>query len=271
MLVISSSVVLTADAAIPAGTPLIGWHNLVTFSNVSADSEDTAYPATNLANPSTNLEWRSETDVLQYLTFAVNTLLDVNYVGVARHNWGSAQIAVSIEYYNGSIWVALTSPQIPPDDAPLMFVFTGLSAASFRIKLAAGDEAPRAAVAYVGVLLVCERGVDVGTDFPVPVDARKTTVVNGMSEAGDFLGRKVVNQFLEWQMTFKHFRPDWYRTYFRPFVRAAQRDVPFFYTWAPDDYPYEVVFAWFRDDPIPLTTPQTGRVGVDLVCGGIVE
>jgi hypothetical protein len=273
MLVISPSVVIAPGTTIPPGTPLIGWHNLVTRGNVSATSEDPSYPATNLANPATNLEWRATVVDQVYLHAELNTLLLVNYVAVARHNFGSAQIPVQPGYFNEALeWNPLAPEQVPPDDAPLLFVFDEpQSLATVKMKLNPGIAAPRAAVWYVGVLLALERGVDVGTDFPVPLDARKTSVVNGRSEAGDFLGRQVTSQFLEWNAAFKHFTPAWYRTYMRPFVRAAQRDVPFFYTWAPDDYPYEVTFAWLRDDPIPLTNPATGRVGVDLVCGGIVE
>lgn len=272
MLVLAENLILSEADDIPPGTPFIGYHNLVTISNTSADSEDADFPATNLANPLTNIEWRSTSTADQELEFSLNTATEGDYVGIARHNFGTAQISVEVGWYDGVDWVQLVAPQIPPDDAPLMLVFD-TQALNFTLvlRLVVGSTAPRAAVVYIGKLLVLERGVDVGTDFPVPSDARKTNSVNGMSEAGDYLGRIVLGQMLQWTATWKHFTPAWYRSYFRPFVRAAQDDTPFFYTWSPDDYPYEVVFAWFADDPIPLTNPATGRVGIDLSCGAIVE
>ena len=63
MLVISQNLVLSdEDDDIPEGTPLILWRNVVTIANVTADSEDADYPATNLANPATNQEWRGASD-----------------------------------------------------------------------------------------------------------------------------------------------------------------------------------------------------------------
>jgi hypothetical protein len=42
-----------------ANNPLIGWRNLTTVANIAADSEDPAFPAINLANPLTHLQWRA--------------------------------------------------------------------------------------------------------------------------------------------------------------------------------------------------------------------
>ena len=45
MLVFGTNLVLSAEEdALPANTPLIGWQNLVTFSNVSSDTADADYP-----------------------------------------------------------------------------------------------------------------------------------------------------------------------------------------------------------------------------------
>ena len=61
-LVVSQNLVLSAaEAALPAGTPIILWDNRVTFSNVSVDvTSATGFPITNLANPATDptQEWR---------------------------------------------------------------------------------------------------------------------------------------------------------------------------------------------------------------------
>jgi Concanavalin A-like lectin/glucanases superfamily len=98
-LVISSSLVLSAEEdALPAGTPLIGWHDIVTTGNISATTETTGFPVTNLANPSTNLMWIGSTIAHEYLT--VNTVSygdEIDYMGIARHNFGSAGIPVTLQ------------------------------------------------------------------------------------------------------------------------------------------------------------------------------
>lgn len=280
MLVIGSNLVLSAaEDALPDGTPYILWDNKVTFDNVSADSEQDEYPATNLANPSTNQEWRAAEDSPLAATVEIDIAIDsvdlVDAVGIAGHNYGSAGIAVSIYAVTADSpgdEVLLAGPQIPPDDQPLLFHFTARSFSILRIVLDVDDEAPRAAVVYAGKLLICERGVDVGPDFSPPRFARKTNAVNGTSQRGDFLGRIVLSQFIDDAVfAFKHFTPDWYRTYFDPFVLAAQQDTPFFFAWAPDDYPYEVAYAWLTEDPQPVTSPVTGRMHVSIQMGGIVE
>lgn len=283
MLVISRNLVLSAaELALPPGTPLILWHNLVTFSNITANTAETDYPATNLANPATNSLWRAASDSPSpgnvLLTITTNHNL-IDAVGIAEHNFGSAGIAVSIERYDGldentpagEVWTELVQPQIPSDDAPLLFLFSLQSIERIRIKLVEGSDMPEAAVVYVGKALRSERGVVVTKDFTPPRFGRRTEVINGRSERGNYLGRVVLGQHIETTVDFAHFRPDWYREHFHPFVTAAQSNAPFFFAWAPSDYPYEVGYCWLTDDPMPVVSPVTGRFSTQLKMSGIVS
>jgi hypothetical protein len=280
MLVLSSNLVLSEAEALPEGTPLILWDNIVTSANISADNEADGYPVTNLANPATSQEWRagstdspSSADV--EITVTTGSADDVDAVGIARHNFGSEAIAVEVGYYDTSsppVWVSLAGPQIPPNDEPLLLWFTAQPLSHVVVRLYEGDDFARAAVLYVGKLLKMQRGVDIDKDIAVPRFSRRTEFVTGKSERGDYLGRIVTSQWIDSvEHTFSHLDPDWYRAYADPFVRAAQQDVPFFYAFAPDDYPYEVAFVWLQDDPIPLTNPVTRRKRLVLKVGGIIE
>jgi len=275
MLVFGTNLVLSAEEdALPANTPLIGWQNLVTFSNVSSDTADADYPITNIANPATNIEWRAADTTAQEIFLALNTVEDVDYVGIARHNFGSpdAAIAVEIGYYDNSsppVFTTLAGPVMPGDNRPLMFWFTPQAIDTLVIKLASGSAAARIGVVYAGKLLVMERGVGVDADFGVPTYGRKTSHISPSSAAGDYLGRVVLGQWVEWAASFSHLTPAWYRTYFDPFVAAAADDTPFFYAWSPDNYPYETTFNWLVEDPQPMTSPVTGRVAVSIQCRGI--
>lgn len=283
MLVISPSIVLSAeDDALPDGTPLILYESVVTISNVSATSQNSFYPATNLANPATNQEWRGSSDSPTPTDVDIDVVVGsaepvIDGVGIARHNFGSEGIAVSIYRVSTDsppVETLLVGPQIPPDDEPLLLVFTETEfTGTLRVHLdVPASTVPRAAVLYAGPLLRCQRGMDVNVEFTPPPFARKTVAVNGKSHAGDFLGRIVTSESVEDAMaTFRHFQADWYREYFDPFVQAAQTETPFFFSWAPDDYPYEVGFLWFSDDPIPLASPITGRMGIALKMDGIFE
>lgn len=279
MLVISQNLVLTAaEDVLPDGTPIILYDNKVTSANVTADSEDSDYPAVNLANPATNQEWRGASDSplpsTVLIDVDINSVDLVDAVGIARHNFGSAGIAVTILQVvpdSPGDEAILAGPQVPPDDEPLLFQFTATSFVTLRIQLDIDEEAPRAAVLYAGKALITERGFEIDRDFVVPPMGRKTDAINGRSERGDFLGRIITSQFIETEVSWKHFTASWYRTYFDPFVDAAQQDTPFFLAWSPDDYPYEVAYCWLTDDPTPTTSPVTGRITVGLKLGGILE
>lgn len=275
MLVISPNLVLSSPASIPSGTPIILWDNIVTFSNITADSEAVGYPITNVSNPATNQEWRAAAAGDVEITITTGSADDQSGVGIARHNFGTAGISVDVGTYDDSsppVWTSLAGPQIPANDEPMLFWFTAQPFTEIIIKLTEGSEAARAAVVYMGDVLVMERSVDADKEFMVPRFARKTEAVNARSERGDFLGRIVTSQYTDGiEHSYSHLRAAFYRSEVDPFVRAAQQDVPFFYALQPDDYPYEVAYAWFTDDPMPKTNPATGRISVVLKMGGILE
>ena len=275
VLVISPNLILTipAEAALPAGTPIILYENRATFGAVAASSTETGYPASNLTNPATNIEWRAATAAAVEWTVTLGAGDDIDAVGIARHNFETAGITVEVGYYAaGPTWVSLAGPQTLPNNEPLLFHFTAQPLTSITVKLGAGSEPARAAVLYVGKALIMERGVDINPDFAVPRFSRRTEFVAGKSERGDYLGRIATAQWIEGvQHTYKYLTAEWYRSHFDPFVRLAQQDVPFFYCFAPDEYPHEVAFVWLADDPIGMTNPATMRKGVQLKMDGILE
>lgn len=93
----------------------IGYDNAVTISNVSADSEQTKYPATNLANPATNSLWKSESASAQYVTIDVDAVQNCDYIGIAGHNFGTASCDVEIQgqTVEGGTWSTIV-----PDFGP---------------------------------------------------------------------------------------------------------------------------------------------------------
>jgi len=107
----------------------IGHDNIVSISNVAADSEAAGYPITNIANPATNIRWKSDSLSVQYIT--VTCPVDgspVDYVGIAAHNLGSARCAVDIEVRESgaSAWYSILNfPYYPSDDKPILRIAPG--------------------------------------------------------------------------------------------------------------------------------------------------
>lgn len=278
MLVVSSSIVLSeADAALPSGTPRILWDNIVTFGTIAADSEAVGYPISNVTNPATNQEWRAAAAGDVEITITISAVADQSAVGIARHNFGSAAIAVEVGYYDeADAWVNLAGPQIPANDEPLLFQFTEQSLAEIVIKLAEGDEAARAAVIYAGLMLIMPRGVDVDADFLVPRFARKTEFSSPRTERGDYTGKLVTSQWIEGVVhNYSHLEATFIREEIIPLIASVQADDgAFFYAMLADDgIAYDVAYVWFPEgtDPKPLKSPVTGRYKLSMNLTGIVE
>lgn len=268
MIVYSPSLVLGAAAAgVDLNAPVIGYRTLVTRTNIASDGDAADYPVTNLANVSTAAFWRADDSLLQYLTVTLSGA-ESDYFAVARHNFGSQQIAVSLEarVAEADAWAVIVAEVMLTDDAPLLMRYTAASYHSIRLKMAAGDAAPQAAVVYVGRLLVCERRIYVG-HTPI-VYGRRTQVVSGMSESGNYLGRIITGGSLASSVSLENLTPAWYRTNFDPFLEAA-KSVPFFWGWRPQQYSREVGFAWLTNDPAPSNSRANGMMSVEFEIAGV--
>jgi hypothetical protein len=93
MIVIARALTISPIDDEPLTHPIIGWQNIATEVNLSADSAEDDNPVTNLLNPATNLIWRAATASPageEHLTIDLsNYLEEVDYIAVARHNFGS--------------------------------------------------------------------------------------------------------------------------------------------------------------------------------------
>ena len=270
MLVVSASLVLSEpEASLDADCPLILWRNIVTASTIVATSEQASYPASNLANEATHLEWRSAAGGEQHLVVTTNTVDEIDAVGIAKHNFGSEEIAVEIGYFDDDDdWVSLVAETMTADDGPLLFRFTPQSINVLRIRLVAGNSSlARAAVVYVDKLLTVERRIYVG-HTPLP-HGRRVNVVSGVSESGNILGAIVTGEWRASSIPLQLISPDFYRAHMDAFLASAVRRVPFFVAWRPDSYPIEVGYCRLTADPMPVPTSPSNRIAFSLEVSGI--
>lgn len=268
-LFVSSALIITPSEVYPQTYPLIGWQNLVRFSNISTASSPTATPVTNLANPNTDQVWASASTAEQLVT--ISSLDDeVDYLAVARHNFGSAGIEISVETLSGepgAVWEEVIAATLVADDSPLMLQWEAATVIGVRLRLVPGATAPRAAVLYVGKSLRMMRGVQPG--FTPIRDGMDVTIRNGRSEAGEFLGAIITGEQLSTVADFRFLDADWYLSDMRGFVAAANRGAPFFWAWNPLDYPDEVGFCWLSSIARPVKSQLTGEIDISLSMGGL--
>lgn len=250
--------------------PLIGWQNLLTSVTVAATEAAANYPVSNLANPATHLEWRGVDTSNQYLYALLDGVTAVDYVAIAGHNFGSGQIPVSLEVDAGGVFTEAVASFLPPtDDRPILIRIPPFPWSQMRIRLQTGIAIPRAAVFYCGKLLVCNRKIYVG-HTPLP-QARKSSVTNGMSESGKFLGRIVTGEWRESSIPFSLVPPGWYRDHMDSFLASAHK-TPFFFAWRPYSYPLEVGYAWLTGDdpmPVPDDSDESNLLSFTLTVGGV--
>lgn len=276
MIVISNSIVLTEPYQFTLNHPIIGWQTAVDVSNIEASSEDPDYPAINLANPATHLKWRAAETTApddEWVQVLLPTVQYFDYVGIARHNLGSAQIPITIEgatevdTSGDPIFdITLTAEQLLADDGPAIFRFTRQNLIAVRLSLGTGNDFPEIAVCYVGELLTLQRKIYVG-HTPITY-GRTTRIVTGKSESGQYLGRVIISEARETGIDLKNLTPDWYRTYLDPFIAAAEV-TPFFFAWRPQEYPQEVGYAWMSNSPQPENQLPNGMMSIALQMSGI--
>ena len=247
--------------------PRIGWHNLVTFDNVSADSETVDGPATNLSNPATDQIWQSASTAQQYVNITLSGPEAVDYIGIAGHNFGTDSISYALETSaNGSDWEEVFAEQQPANDRAIIHHFVPTNNIYFRLRIEPSAVAPRAAVIYLGRILVMPQRIYVGH---TPINyGRKTKIGGSVSENGNFLGRIIRGTNLDTSVSFTDIRPAFYRSSVDPFIEAA-RESPFFWSWYPSKYPNEVGYCWAVGDIRPENQRANGMMQFSFEVEGI--
>lgn len=247
----------------------IGWESRLTALNVSADEEAVDHPVTELANPLSFLYWQGETAIEQSVQIFDDSGDPVDYIAIARHNFGSAGIEYIVEYSTdgGSIWNPATSQTAPTDDAVIIHEFAAQTATLWRLRMLAGTEPPRIAILYLGQILELSRRFYVGhTPFNYGRDHLETL---GVSESGQFLGRIIRRRLYSNAIALKNLDPAWYRSNFEPFAAAAET-LPFFFAWRPTSWPNEVGLVWSTGNFQPDNQRGNGMMQVNVRLQGFI-
>jgi hypothetical protein len=271
MIVISNSLSLSPTAENPLNTPVFGWESLVTTGNIAATSAASGFPATNVANHSTNLRWRADPGsppADQYLTITVSEIDPIDYLAVAVHNFGTGNIPVSVEGSTGGSpeWFDLNAPRMLANDEPVIFRFTPQSLSGIRLRMQPGDADPFAAVLYVGKLLVSPRGTH---QDHTPINLGKSvTAPIGVSEAGHFLGRIIISESRATTFALRQLTDAFYRTSMQPMV-DAMKDTPVFFAWKPTEFPDDMGFVFVTNDPQPSRSFDTRTMSVEFQMMGV--
>lgn len=266
---LSPGLVVSPAAGESPISPYIGWQNQVAFGNITADNEAAGKPITNVANPSTANWWLSASTAEQLVTVS-DLEGETDYVGIAGHNFGSAEIVVSVEAITaepGADWEVVHTGAAPADNGPLLLRFEKDFYVGVRLRLVPDGVAPRMAVLHVGELIVIPTGISPG--YTPITEGRDVDVVGGTSVGGDFLGNIVTGASLRTTTPLKLLPKDWYETVFSPFVRAFNEGEPAFFAWSPVYRPNQVGYCWIDGSANPVISQSDGKYDIDIPMRGV--
>ena len=262
MTVISGNLVLALEAQLNQDAGRLCYKNIVNTGNISATSEVAGSPVTNMANPSTAFVWSASSTATQTITINNTSAEAIDYIGFARHNLNQPNLRVEIKF-NG---VRVLAPTGITSIQAQLFLFNEATPSTIQIIITGASSAPSIGVLYVGRSVELERNIYVGH---TPINyGRDRSVVNGVSQSGQWLGEVVLNQSLSTSVDLQNLTPEWYRNNLDPYFAQSPRK-PCFWAWRPGTYPAEVGYCWVDGNPRPTNQRSNGMMQVSWNFRGI--
>ena len=266
-LVLANNFVLPAGSDFNADSPVILYDNQILIDNISYSGTSVlAYPPSNLANPATDLPWKSAGTISQYLQMDPDSPVAVNAIGIARHNFnsGGVQFRVEVNYGLGGGFELVTSYVVPNSDEPILILLNDAIYESVRIRFDPDATAPQIGALFIGRAIFLQRRIYVG-HTPITMGRNFNNIV-GRSIGGEYLGEVSTGNTRSSQVSLENLTPAWYRTYLDPLL--ARRGA-FFFAWRPGDYPDEVGYCWITGNPRPQNQRPNGMMSVEFDVEGV--
>lgn len=258
---LTNALVLTLQQ-IGANAGRLCYQNIVNASNISATSELSGFPATNMANPATAFGWEATSTADQTITIDNPNRSTVDYIGIARHNLSQDGLQIRVRFDGVTVqpYSSVSAKQAQ------LFLFSEATPEIIQIDITGASNPAKLAVIYAGLSVMLERNIYVGH---TPINyGRERTVVNGVSQGGEFLGEVVTNETLKTTVDLQNLTPLWYRATLDPYFAQNPRN-PCFWAWRPQTYPAEVGYAWVEGNPQPVNQRENGMMQISWTFRGI--
>jgi hypothetical protein len=261
MSILSDSLVLSLES-IQGNAGRLCFDNFVNSSNISATSELTAFPASNMANEATAFGWEATDTTTQTVTILNPTAAGVDYIGMARHNLNQSGLTLTVKF-DGAVVV---SPVAVSSAQAQLILFQQARPSVIELIIEGASNAPKIAVVYAGLSLKLERNIYVG-HTPITYGRDRNTI-NGVSQSGEWLGEVVLGETLSTDVTLNDLTPLWYRSNLDPYFQQSPRK-PCFWAWRPETYPLELGYCWVEGNPRPVNARSNGLVNISWKFRGI--
>jgi hypothetical protein len=260
-LVLSDAIVLGIES-INESVPRLCYQNIVTSGTVTATSEKAGFPDSNMSNSSTQFGWEASTTADQTITIDNSDRLEIDYIGIARHNLSQSGLEVRVRFEA----VTVIDWQPVSDNQTILFLFTVATPDTIYIDIRGITNAAKVSVVYAGQSLQLERNIYVGH---TPINyGRDRTVVTGVSQSNEYLGEITLSQSLSNSVSLSNLTPAWYRESLDPFFAQSPRK-PCFFAWYPSKYKTEVGYVWVEGNPRPVNSRANGMMDMSWNFRGI--
>lgn len=203
---------------------------------VTASTEATGFEANNANNELTWTFWKpTAVPATWQLDF---TSTDVSYCGVASHNIGSTGGTITLQEWDGAMWVLLKA-HTPTDDSPILFLFDTRTTDRLRVRIT--NAIPTIGVIWFGDVTELPRKCQ--WTGSLPFNEAVTSVYTGpVSDGGHVLERFATRKAGVCAMEVRNVGETWAAANI-PALQGHMGALPIFMADRPEDYPNSVCFG----------------------------
>jgi len=193
-------------------------------------------------------------------------------VGIAKHDLGTLNASIAIEYLVGAVWTAFPGAGIiqPADNTPILLLTALTRVDGVRVRITNADDEPTVSIIMAGLADEWPRPF-VWTGQPI-TEGDRIGFENTRSVTNNWLGRSVVTDGLQFGADMNNVTEAWRQTAFQSFKDYANgEDAAFFIALRPLDYPDELAYAWATNVVTASRAMPNKRIStsVSLQCQGL--
>lgn len=222
--------------------PIFAYNNILTTGTVTATSEDTSFPVSNLTNWKPTRWYKPAAVGTNYINIDAGELVDIDYFGVFSHDLTEKGATVKLQWSNdGSTgWTDLTTSLQKSNSEVIFKTFESVNKRYFRVEVDAPTSICSLGVIGIGKYLEMQRGIKSGF-IPPHMNTKNKSLINS-ADGGLPLGSSITRREAQLSASMDTLTVDWIRANWEPLIAHAELN-PLFFSWNYEVYPDEAVFT----------------------------
>lgn len=218
---------LVSGAALTdAHLPRIGYKNLFRDGTVTVSSADSDHPKELAYDGLTYDAWKTTGAASEWIRTQVSSQ-SADYMAIAAHTLSGCNVTPQ-HSADGASWTNLEAAYTVPDNRPIVWEFTSVAAAYWRLLIENAPGAVQIGAIHVGLRTPMAFGLPLGWEPPELNERVEYTTP--MSQGGQILGRSVVRRGVEADVSSDPVSFTWAREDWLDFIEVA-RSYGVFFWW----------------------------------------